>query len=148
LGVLTDDSLQKPQIKNLCSKVASGSWALYYLRQYLDSNALMLVYHIIIHSHLNYCISSLRTVSPSIKAPLETLQKRAVRTITFNNPKTHSQQIFLKLQVLKLGDIFTLEIGKIMYKIHKSSNIFSFGKLALVNQIHTYHIIKGATTGG
>jgi len=51
-----------------------------------------------------------------------------------------SQPIFSKIQILKLGDIFTLKIGKIMYKIHnKSSNISSFRKLTLINQIYTYH---------
>ena len=59
LGVLIDDTLTwKPQVDKMCSKLASGCWALYQLRPYVNSATLMMVYYSFIHSHLNYCINS------------------------------------------------------------------------------------------
>ena len=59
LGVLKDDNLnRKQQIKEQCSKVARGSWALNQLKHFLDEQTLKSVYHCLIYSHLQYCISS------------------------------------------------------------------------------------------
>ena len=59
LGVLFDDSFSwKPQIDRVSSKLASGCWALYHLRKYVDRKTLLMIYYSIIYSHLNYCLSS------------------------------------------------------------------------------------------
>ena len=74
LGVLLDDSLTwKPQIDRVSSKLASGSWALYHLRKYVDCKTLIMVYYSIIHSHLNYCFSSWGSASASTLMPIKKL---------------------------------------------------------------------------
>ena len=71
LGVLIDESLSwKPQIYKLCSKLASGCWALYQLRTYEDSRTLLMVYYSFIQSHLNFCISSWGSSYATMLAPL------------------------------------------------------------------------------
>ena len=84
LGVLIDDNLNwKQQIKEQCSKVAKGSWALNQLKHFVDEQTLRSVYHcLIIYSHLQYCISSWGTASKSTLAPLFILQKRSIRLLT------------------------------------------------------------------
>ena len=77
LGVLIDDNLNwKQQIKEQCSKVARESWALNQLKHFVDEQYLRSVYHCLIYSHLQYCISSWGTASKSTLAPLFILQKK------------------------------------------------------------------------
>ena len=46
LGVFINDNLNwKQQIKELCSKVARGSWALNQLKHFVDEQTLRYVYH-------------------------------------------------------------------------------------------------------
>ena len=74
LGVLINSSLTwKPQIHKVCSKIASGCWALYHLRKYVDHKTLLMVYHSILHSHLSYCMSTLGGASISAMALLHRL---------------------------------------------------------------------------
>ena len=63
-GVLIDDNLNwKQQIKEQCSKVSRGSWAPNQLKHIVDEQTLRSVYHCLIYSHLQYCISSWGTAS-------------------------------------------------------------------------------------
>ena len=140
LGVLLDDSLSwKPQIDRVSSKLASGCWALYHLRKYVDSKTLLMVYYSIIHSHLNYCLSSRGSASASTLMPINILQKKALRTITFSNIRSHTKPLFFKLQILKINDMYKFEIGKIMHKI--SNNLyFHISKLFVItDQIHSHN---------
>ena len=140
LGVLLDDSLSwKPQIDRVSSKMASGCWALYHLRKYVDSKTLLMVYYSIIHSHLNYCLSSWGSASASTLMPINKLQKKALRTITFSNIISHTKPLFFKLQILKINDMYKFEIGKIMHKI--SNNLYShISKLFVItDQIHSHN---------
>ena len=73
LGIMIDDSLKwESQIHKMCSKLASGCWALYHLQKYVDCNTLIMVYYSMIHSHLSYCISSWGSASKTTLNPLVT----------------------------------------------------------------------------
>jgi len=74
LGVIIDDTLKwKPQVEKICSKLASGCWALYQVRKFVNQKTLMMIYYSFIHSHLNYCISSWGGTSESTLLPLNKL---------------------------------------------------------------------------
>ena len=143
LGVVFDDSLNwKPQINNICSKLASGCWALYQLRPYVNLQTLMMIYYSLIYSHLNYCISSWGSTSSSTLGPLNKLQKKSVKIITNSSIRTHSKPLFLDLKLLKLEDIYKFEMAKLMHRIHyKLFNISSSesNKLVMLDQTHSYN---------
>ena len=105
----------------MCSKLASGCWALYHLQKYVDCNTLLMVYYSMIHSHLNYCISSWESASKTTLNPLDILQIRAVRIITHSKSNAHTKPLFHKLQILKLQDLYTLEIAQLMHRLHNNS---------------------------
>ena len=45
LGILIDDKLNwKHQVKQIFSKIARGSWALYHIRNYVDKQTMKMVY--------------------------------------------------------------------------------------------------------
>ena len=64
------------------------------------------------------------SASNSNMRPLFLLQKTAMRIITYSNKRTRATPIFSRLQILKLHDIFQLELAKLMHKVHnKALNI-------------------------
>jgi len=61
LGITFDNKLfWKPHIQHTYTKLASGSWALLNIRNYVDISTLKMhvVYYNLIHSHLQYCIDT------------------------------------------------------------------------------------------
>ena len=140
LGVLIDDNLNwKQQIKEQCSKVARGSWALNQLKHFVDEQTLRSVYHCLIYSHLQYCISSWGTASKSTLAPLFILQKRSSRLLTGSGYREHTNPLFYRAKCLKLKDIYSLETAKLMYNIH--NNVLSFAnsdKFNLIKNCYTH----------
>ena len=140
LCVLIDDNLNwKQQIKEQCSKVARGSWALNQLKHFVDEQTLRSVYHCLIYSHLQYCISSWGTASKSTLAPLFILQKRSIRLLTESGYREHTNPLFYRAKCLKLKDIYSLETAKLMYKIH--NNVLSFAnsdKFNLIKNCYTH----------
>ena len=140
LDVLIDDNLNwKQQIKEQCSKVARGSWALNQLKHFVDEQTLRSVYHCLIYSHLQYCISSWGIASKSTLAPLFILQKRSIRLLTGSGYREHTNPLFHRAKCLKLKDIYFLETAKLMYKIH--NNVLSFansGKFNLIKNCYSH----------
>ena len=108
LDVLIGNNLnRKQQIKEQCSKVARGSWTLNQLKHLVDEQTLRSVYHCLIYSHLQYCISSWGTASKSTLAPLFILQKRSIRLLTGSEYQDHTNPLFNRTKCLKLKDIYS-----------------------------------------
>ena len=136
---LEDDNLNwKQQTKEQCSKVARGSWALNQLKHFVDEQILRSVYHCLIYSHLQYCISSWGTASKPTSAPLFILQKRNIRFLTGSEYLEHTNPLFYRAKCLKLKDIYSLETAKLMYKIH--NNVLS------VANLYKFNLIKNCYT--
>ena len=89
-SLIKKEKKQQQQIKEQCSKVARGSWALNQLKHFVDEQTLRSVYHCLIYSHLQYCISSWGTASKSTLAPLFILQKRSIRLLTGSGYHEHT----------------------------------------------------------
>ena len=97
------------------------------------------VYHCLIYSHLQYCISSWGTASKSTLAPLFILQKRSIRLLTGSGYREYTNPLFYRAKCLKLKDIYSLETAKLMYKIH--NNVLSFAnsdKFNLMKNCYTH----------
>ena len=77
------------------------------------------IYYSLIYSHLQYCISTWKHASKTALEPLEKLQKRIVRIITNSPSGAHTAPLYKQLNILKLNDIFKLEIAKNMFHYNK-----------------------------
>jgi len=51
---------------------------------------------------------------------IEIKMNNIVRTITWNKKFTHVTQLYKKLYLLKLKDVYKLELAKLMHKLHKN----------------------------
>jgi len=54
----------------------------------------------------------------SVLQPLEVVYNNILRTITYNNYRCHITPVYKSLNILKLHDIYKLELAKLMHKFH------------------------------
>ena len=127
----------KAHLQKVKSKIASGCWALYRLKNYVNQHTLRMVYFGLIYSNLKYCISCWGHTSQCHLQPLNVLNKRAIRTICNTTRNAHTTPLFADLKILKLEDLFSYQIGIIMHQI--SSKTFK-GSYCIqsVKDIHNY----------
>jgi len=116
LGLIFDSNLNwKPYLHELSKKVSRGIGVLSKIRYYVNRNILHQLYYSIIYPFLTYGLWIWgNTYSTTLKS-LITLQKRAIRTISFSKPDEHSEPLFKELEILKLTDLVTLHNALLMY---------------------------------
>ena len=67
--------------------------------------------------------------------------------MTYSSFRTKITPLYKKLNLLKLDDIYSLELGKIMHKFHSGNLPDNFNHhFTPVNQVH-YHATRSATRG-
>ena len=69
-----------------------------------------------IHPYLLYCNVVWGGASLTALNKLSVLQKRAIRAITYSSYRAPSSPLFKQLRILKLYDIYKLQIYMFMYK--------------------------------
>ena len=84
----------------------------------------------------NYKIIALKLHIALIK-----LQKRAVRIIANKEYRDHTNPLFLDGNLLKIAEIYKLELSKLMFKVHKNiltiSDSTTFIPVSIVHHYHT-----------
>jgi len=73
------------------------------------------VYHSLIYPYLTYGMLLWGCSHSTYLRRLEMLQKNAIRTVSKSNYNAHIEPLFKKLQILKLKDICTFQLSKLMY---------------------------------
>ena len=138
LGITLDKNLSWiPHITNVKNKVARACWVMSRIKKLLSKNTLKTIYFSSIYPHLLYSISSWGSVPLSRMNHLMMLQKRAIRIISNVNAREHTTNLFYKLHLLKLPEIYKLRLIIIMYKINKGTWIGNLN-LTKVDSIHNY----------
>jgi len=89
--------------------------------------------------HLRCCSSSWSNAAATTLAPILTLQKSAVRIIINNKSRSHTNPIFSTLHLLKVDDIFQLEVAKVMYEIHNHSSKLCSNLFVPLNHIYSHN---------
>ena len=95
LGILRDCNLNwKDHFQHISKKMSRGIGVLCKIRHYVDVKILVQLYHAIIFPFLSYsCIVWGNTYDRNIK-PLQIIQKKAIRLITFSNFDAHTSPLF------------------------------------------------------
>ena len=138
LGVIIDDKLTwKSHLQKARGKLASGCWALYRLKNYVNRQTLRMVYFGIIYQTLQYCISCWGFASQCYLEPLNVLNRRAIRTICNAPREAPTTPLFFELKILKLKDIYTFQIAKIMHQISRNNYKGNYNILP-VKEVHKY----------
>jgi hypothetical protein len=87
-------------------------------RHYLPLNLLKQIYYAQFHSHLSYGCQ-VWGFNPNAYCQTFTLQKKAIRLISFANKDAHSDPIFKELEIMKIKDI--ISFNNIIF-VHKTLN--------------------------
>ena len=86
----------------------------------------MLLYHSLVGTYLQYGIASWGCAKTTALSKLESLQNKVVRYITHSPPFSNVSHEYKKLGILKLDQIYFVEVGKFMYRNRKDTLPLSF----------------------
>ena len=144
LGLIIDNNMNWTQhINYLNAKLCKGSWVISKLKKYVNIHILVLkiIYYSLIYSHLKYCITSWRKAAKTIIQPIINTQKCVIRIMTGSNCQTNSSPLFTQLKILKLCDIYKLQMGDTIHNL--KNNIWQINnknyQLSNLNTIHKYN---------
>ena len=101
------------------------------IRHFADMKILRLIYFSLFHSHLQYWISDWGRAYKTVIRPVQVLQNRILKYMTFSKRTSSANNIFKLLRILKVSDLYQLNLEKFMYKYNAGilpssiDNIFS-----------------------
>ena len=135
VGVLLDDNLDwKEHARHVKNKVAKANYCLARAKKCLPKHIKFMVYNSLIKCHLEYCLPIWGNCGSQSQKSLMSLQKSAIRNIQSARYNSHTDPIYKKLKILKLNDLYTLNVGIFMFKITMGNqpkiicNIFKQGE--------------------
>ena len=74
------------------------------------------IHYSLIYPFLTYGVHVWRLTFPTFLTQLFIIQKRALRIISFSEPKSHSEPLFKSLNLLKLNDVIESQILSFVYQ--------------------------------
>ena len=102
-------SIGKNKSNKFQKKISRDIGVLRKIRHFVDTKTLVQLYHAIILPFFSYgCIVWGNTYDHNIK-PLQIIQRKAMRLITFSKFDAHTSPLFAKLNLVKLQDHIKLQ---------------------------------------
>ena len=140
LGITIDENLTwKCHLSNVNKKISNALFTIKQLKFSLPIESLHTLYFSLIHSHLSYGILAWGNATSSVLRKTETIQKRAIRTIHNKKFNSHTDPLFKRSRILRISDIYKLEVMLFMYDFINDSLPQSFRHtFSLVSGNHTY----------
>ena len=121
LGIFIDDKLSwAHHVQCLCKKNSQKTGIFYKSRNYLSKKSLVSLNYSFIYPHLLYGILTWGSACKSIIKTLQVIQNKMLRIIsnvTYKSAVTNNSS-FYSLNILKIRDIYKLELATCMYKYH------------------------------
>ena len=116
LGITINKHLKwHTHIENISIKVSKYIGVLNRLKHTLPPRILHTLYNTLILPHFNYGL----LLWGHEHTRLHKLQKRAIRTITNSKYNSHTEPLCKLLSIIKLPDLYKLELYKLYYKIER-----------------------------
>ena len=129
----------KNHVHYLCSKLSKGCWAISELRNYVDLHTLRILYCSLIYPHLQYCISGWGRATKSVLKPLSIIQKLVLRLIIKTPYRTPSAPLFFQLKILKIDDVYKLQIAKMIHFINNQNNTWTTSYSIKLQKLHNHN---------
>ena len=117
LGVVIDKHITwNSHIQKISGKIACIAGTLTRLKRFLPKAILKIIYNALIQPHLNFGV----LLWGSNTKRIYKLQKWALRAITCSKYNAHCMPLFKELKLLRIQDIYKLNMLKFYYKYKKS----------------------------
>ena len=124
LGVVLDNKLRfNLHIEDVCRKISKTAGMLYRLKFYVPKNILLNLYYSLVYPYLIYCILVWGYAANVHLDKIFILQKRIVRYITNSAYLSHTNCLFLDLEVLKIREVFKFILGIYSYNMNQNQNL-------------------------
>ena len=140
LGLMIDDKLHwSAHAQYLSLQLAKCCCMLYQVRGYVTEQTLIMLYHSFACNRISYGITAWGTAADKYLKEIETKLNNIVQTITWNKKFSRVTQLYKNLKLLKLRDVYKLELTKFMHQIYnnKISFLFQDKFTKLKKYIHT-----------
>ena len=125
LGIIIDNKLNwKSHINELTKTLGKAIGLLSKIRHFVTSLTLKHLYHSLFNSRLVYGCILWKTATYVQLNRVRTLQKRAIRTITYSRYHDHTSQHFRNLKIFKLNASLKLQESKALNCL-KSDPVFN-----------------------
>ena len=92
------------------------------LSYHLPPNAILTLYHSLVHVHLIYALPVWATTFLTHLIKSKRLQNKAIRIIIKTSPKERISQHYCRLPILKLDDLYKFEVAKLMHQFTHKKN--------------------------
>jgi hypothetical protein len=140
LGVYIDEDLNwKHHITHIALKISQNIGVLNRVKSVLPSSVLLSLYYTMVQPYLMYCNIIWGGANLSNLKILVNLQKRAVRVITNSCFRAHSSPLFARLGLLKILDMYKLQILMFMYKSkHSMLPASCYDLVSLITTVNRY----------
>lgn len=113
LGLYIDKHLTwKEHINIISSKISRAIFAINRVKYFLPYKSLKSLYYVLIHSHITYGIQAWGNGNTK---KIEILQKRALRIINKKGYRSHTDPLFKSDKILKVSDVYKLQVSLFMY---------------------------------
>ena len=136
LGLISDSNLNwKSHIHVPGIKISRGIGILAKIRHLVNSNMLSQLYYSLVFPGLLVWGNTYQT---TLK-PIVSLQKRAIRIMTFSKPDEHSGPLFKQLEILKQKYLVYFYNALFMYKFHNNLLPRAYQFFQLIPSVHKYN---------
>ena len=138
--MLIDDSLNWEQhIKQLSLQLSKSSAEIYRLRNFVDTETLKLLYYSLIYSRVQYGIILWGTATYTRQKEIVRRLNNIVRIMTWSRKFDHVSILYKELKLLKLEDIYKLELSKFMHQLNCNITPKVFEKnFVQLENVHSY----------
>ena len=107
LGVTIDEHLSwKYHVNDIACKISKVVGVLYKLKDFLPLRILVNLYNTMILPHFSYCLTVWGKCAKYLVDRLFILQKRAIRMVTNSHFLSPTDNLFKKLNILKIQDLY------------------------------------------
>ena len=141
LGMTIDKNLNWcKHIEKVSNKISSANYVLNRLKNILPIKSLKSLYNSLVHSHLSYGTIHWGKAPKTNVNKVIIQQKKALRNINKCTYNAHTNELFQKMNILKVNEIYELQLAVMMYKHNKTllpkplQNLFT-----LHRQLHNYN---------
>ena len=140
LGLYIDEKLNwKQHTNHLCKLLSRNAGVIYKLKSIFPRSVLKMLYSTLFLPYLNYGVLAL---GKSIKMQTDKLllvQKRVMRVISDVDYLAHTNVLFYENKILKIDDIYYLQLGTIMYDLNAKVLPQALASMFRKNnQVHSY----------
>ena len=106
-------------LTHLNKLISRNAGVIYRLKSIFPRRILLMLYSTIILPHLNYGILAWGSSAKIQINKILLIQKRIIRNICDCNFRAHTDPLFFESKILKIDDIFNINLGSMMHKLSK-----------------------------